>query len=99
VKPTIDLKNPPALTEEQKVRLAALAALQGDQIDTSNAPSREGAVWVKAVDFPHAKKLISLRIDEDVIEFLPKSLEALGICTPSPASSTGERRLRRNHRT
>ena len=30
---------------------------------------RPDAVWVKAVDFPHSKKLISLRIDEDVIEF------------------------------
>lgn len=69
VKLTIDLKNPPILTEEQKVRLAALAAMPDDQIDTSDAPFRPDAVWVKAVDFPHAKKLISLRIDEDVIEF------------------------------
>ena len=69
VKLTLDSQNPPLLTEEQKVRLAALAALPDDQIDTSDAPFRPDAVWVKAVDFPHAKKLISLRIDEDVIEF------------------------------
>lgn len=69
VKLTLDPKNPPSLTEEQKVRLAALAALADDQIDTSDAPFRPDAVWVKAVDFPHSKKLISLRIDEDVIEF------------------------------
>jgi uncharacterized protein (DUF4415 family) len=69
VKLTLDLKNPPPLTEEQKIRLAALAAMPDDQIDTSDAPFRPDAVWVKAVDFPHAKKLISLRIDEDVIEF------------------------------
>ena len=69
VKLTLDPKNPPSLTEEQKVRLAALDALPDDQIDTSDAPFRPDAVWVKAVDFPHAKKLISLRIDEDVIEF------------------------------
>lgn len=69
VKLTLDLKKSPILTAEQKARLAALAALPDDQIDTSDAPFRPEAVWVKAVDFPHAKKLISLRIDEDVIEF------------------------------
>lgn len=69
VKLTLNPKNQPPLTEEQKVRLAALAALPDDQIDTTDAPFRPDAVWVKAVDFPHSKKLISLRIDEDVIEF------------------------------
>jgi uncharacterized protein (DUF4415 family) len=69
VKLTLDLTKPPVVTDEQKARLAALAAMPEDQIDTSDAPFRPEAVWVKAVDFPHAKKLISLRIDEDVIEF------------------------------
>ena len=69
VKLTLDLKTPPVLTHAQKIRLDALAALPDGQIDTSDAPFRPEAVWVKAVDFPHAKKLISLRIDEDVIEF------------------------------
>lgn len=69
VKLTLDPKNQPPMTEEQKARLAALAVLPDDQIDTTDAPFRPEAVWVKAVDFPHAKKLISLRIDEDVIEF------------------------------
>ena len=73
VKRTLDLNNPPPLGEEQKVRLAALAALTDHQIDTSDAPFRPEAVWVKAVDFPHAKKLISLRIDEGVIEFFKQA--------------------------
>ncbi len=73
VKRTLDPKNPPILTQEQKRRLAALAALPDDQIDTSDAPFRPDAVWVKAVDFPHVKKLISLRIDEDVIEFFKQA--------------------------
>lgn len=73
VKLTLDPKNPPVLTEAQKARLAALAALPNDQIDTSDAPFRPDAVWVKAVDFPPAKKLISLRLDEDVIEFFKHS--------------------------
>jgi uncharacterized protein (DUF4415 family) len=73
VKLTIDLQNPPVLTAEQKARLSALSALSDDQIDTSDAPFRPDAVWVKAVDFPHAKKLISLRIDEDVLEFFKQN--------------------------
>lgn len=73
VKRTLDLTKPPIVTEEQKARLAVLAAMPDDQIDTSDAPFRADAVWVKAVDFPHAKKLISLRIDEDVIEFFKQT--------------------------
>lgn len=69
VKLTLDLKKPPAITDEQKARLAALAAMPDDQIDTSDAPVRPDAVWLKAVDFPHGKKLISLRLDEDVLNF------------------------------
>jgi len=73
VKRTLDPKTPPILSQEQELRLAALAALPDDQIDTSDAPFRPDAVWVRAVDFPHAKKLISLRIDEDVIEFFKQA--------------------------
>jgi uncharacterized protein (DUF4415 family) len=69
VKLTLDVNNPPPLTAEQKARLEAIAAMPDDQIDTSDMPFNPDAVWVKAVDFPHAKKLISLRIDEDVIDY------------------------------
>ncbi|MCW5287487.1 BrnA antitoxin family protein [Verminephrobacter eiseniae] len=69
VKRTLDLKNPPVVTDEQRARLAALASMPDDQIDTSDAPFRPDAVWAKAVDFPHGKKQISLRIDEDVLNF------------------------------
>lgn len=49
VKLTLDLTNPPVLTEEQKARLAALAELPDDQIDTSDAPSLpETTAWVHA---------------------------------------------------
>lgn len=73
VKLTLDLAKPPVATDEQKARLAALAAMPDEQIDTSDAPFRPDAVWVKSVDFPHSKKLISLRIDEDVIEFFKQT--------------------------
>jgi uncharacterized protein (DUF4415 family) len=69
VKRTLDLTNPPVLSEEQKARLGALAAMPDDRIDTSDAPFKPDAVWVKAVDFPHGKKLVLLRIDEDVLTF------------------------------
>ena len=64
VKLTLDLNNPPPLTPNERAELEAIAAMPDDQIDTSDAPFRPDAVWVKAVDFPHSKKLISLRIDE-----------------------------------
>lgn len=57
------------MTAQQKARLEAIAAMPDDKIDTSDAPFRPDAVWVKAVDFPHTKKQISLRIDEDIIDF------------------------------
>lgn len=69
VKLTIDPKNPPVLTDDQEARLAALAALPEELIDTSDSPVYMDAVWLKAVDLPHSKKLISLRIDADVIDF------------------------------
>jgi hypothetical protein len=49
--------------------LAALSTLPDDQIDTSDAPFRPDAIWVKAADVPHGKKLVSLRLDEDVLDF------------------------------
>lgn len=69
VKLTLDPNNPPPLTGEQKARLAALAELSDDQIDTSDAPFSPDAAWANTVNLPHGKKLISLRIDEDVLNF------------------------------
>ena len=70
VKLTLDLNIPPALTSEQKARLTALAALPDEQIDTSDAPFRPDAAWMKAADqLPHTKQQITLRIDAEVLEF------------------------------
>ena len=69
VKRTLDPSNPPPPTPAERAELEAIAAMPDDQIDTSDAPFLPDAVWVKAVDFPHTKKLISLRIDEDVIAY------------------------------
>ena len=73
VKRTLDLNVRPTITTAQKARLDAIAALPDDEIDTSDAPFLADAAWVKAVNFPHAKKLISLRIDGDVIDFFKHS--------------------------
>lgn len=70
VKLTLDPKRPPALTAEQKARLSALAALPDDQIDTSDAPYRPDAVWMKAATaLPQTKQQITLRIDAEVLAF------------------------------
>jgi uncharacterized protein (DUF4415 family) len=69
VKRTLDLGKPPVLTAAQKARLDALAEKTDDQIDYSDIPSAPNAVWIKAVDLPHVKKQITLRIDEDVLDF------------------------------
>lgn len=50
-----ELINLPPLTNKQKARLAALSALPDSQIDTSDAPFRPDAVWVKTVKFLHAQ--------------------------------------------
>jgi len=70
VKLTLDLNNPPQLTNEQKARLAAVAAMPDNQIDYSDAPYLANAVWMKAADrLPELKKQVTLRIDSDVIDF------------------------------
>lgn len=70
VKLTLDLNNPPPVTQEQRARLEAAAALPDDQIDYSDAPYRPDANWIKAADkLPESKKQITLRIDADVLDF------------------------------
>jgi len=69
VRLTLDPHNLPALTEEQKARLDAIAAMPYENIDYSDAPSIPNPIWKKAVAVPPTKKQITLRIDADVIDF------------------------------
>lgn len=71
----VEFNTPPVLSEEQKARLAALAALPDSEIDTSDAPFLPDAVWVKSVNVSSGKKLVSLRIDEEVLEFFRHTSE------------------------
>lgn len=70
VKLTLDPKNLPPLTEQERARLDAVAAMPDEQIDYSDAPYLPDAVWMKAAEqLPHTKKQITLRIDAEVLEF------------------------------
>lgn len=73
VRLTLDLKKPLVVTDEQKKRLAALAAMPDDQIDYSDAPPLLNATWTKAAQLPEPKKQITLRIDADVLEFFKQT--------------------------
>lgn len=72
-KRTLDLNNPPRLSAEQRARLDAIASMPDGQIDYSDAPNLPNAVWVKAVEMPHTKQQITLRLDADVLDFFKHS--------------------------
>jgi uncharacterized protein (DUF4415 family) len=70
VKLTLDPKNLPPLTEQERARLEAVAAMPDEAIDYSDAPYLPDAVWMKAAaQLPHTKRQITLRIDAEVLEF------------------------------
>ena len=70
VKLTLDPKNLPPLTEQERAQLEAVAAMPDEQIDYSDAPYLPDAVWMRAaIELPHTKKQITLRIDAEVLEF------------------------------
>jgi uncharacterized protein (DUF4415 family) len=62
VKRTLDLTKPPAVTDEQKARLSALAEMPNSHIDTRDIPPLPDAGWYKPVEIPHTKRQITLRI-------------------------------------
>lgn len=69
VRRTIDQKRPPVITDAQKARLDAVAAIPDECIDYSDAPYLPDAVWAKAAELPDVKRQITLRIDADVLDF------------------------------
>ena len=52
VKRILDMKNPPPLTNEQKARMNAVAAMPDEQIDYSDAPFLPDAIWTRATESP-----------------------------------------------
>lgn len=73
VKLTLDPNNLPQLTAQERAQLEAVAAMPDEQIDHSDAPYLPDAVWVKAVEMPHTKQQITLRLDADVLDFFKHS--------------------------
>ncbi len=73
VKQTLDLKKPPYPSMEQRARLDAVAAMPDSKIDYSDAQSQPDATWMKAVNMPHRKQQVTLRLDADVLEFFKHS--------------------------
>ncbi len=70
IKLSLDPSNPPKLTKSQQAELAALRAMPDDDIDYSDIPALDDAFWKaakRAISAP--KKQITLRIDEDVLDF------------------------------
>ena len=73
---TLDLTRQPAVTDPQKKRLAAVAALPDERIDYSDAPHLPDAAWVRVAELPGLptlKQQNTLRLDADVLEFFQLS--------------------------
>lgn len=67
---TIDLSNPPKLSEEAKARLAKLNKAD---IDYSDIPPLTDAFWTNAVSNPlykPTKQIATVRLDSDVLLWL-----------------------------
>jgi uncharacterized protein (DUF4415 family) len=59
----------PVISEEQKKRLEALAAMPDEEIDYTDAPNLPNATWVKVSQLPEVKKQITLRLDGDILDY------------------------------
>ena len=73
VKYKVDLNNPPVLSDEQKVRLEALAKRPDSEVDCSDIPELDENFWKNAVQNPFykpTKQVTTVRIDADVMLWL-----------------------------
>ena len=62
-----EIENEPALSKE---RLTEIAAISDDDIDTSDIPELDDEFWKNAhVRFPGGKERLTVRFDEDVVEW------------------------------
>ncbi|MEC4594129.1 BrnA antitoxin family protein [Nitrospirillum amazonense] len=70
---TIDLANPPRLSEEEKAQLKALAERPESEIDYSDIPQTTEDFWKNAVRgrfYKPTKTSTTVRIDSDVLAWL-----------------------------
>ncbi len=71
----VRMKGRPKFTAEQRKRLATLAAMPDDQIDTSDIPERteyNGPVYIGLVPGPGKKTSVTIRLDEDMVKWFRK---------------------------
>lgn len=69
----VDLANMPPLTEAQKAKLEALAAMPDEAIDYSDIPPLTDAFWDNAVRgrfYKPVKTSTTVRLDADVLAWL-----------------------------
>lgn len=70
VKFSLDLKNPPPLTEEQKARFDKLSAMKDEDIDFSDIPKVDKKDWVRAQPMGTGNKAqITIKIDQEILDF------------------------------
>ena len=73
---TIDLDNPPPLTEAQREAVEQLAARPDEAIDTSEQPPLDERFWTNATRFRDralyrpVKQSTTVRLDADVLQWL-----------------------------
>ena len=70
---SVDLANLPPLTAQQKVELAALAAMPDNEIDYSDIPPAGDEFWKNAIRSPFYKPVktsTTVRLDSDVLLWL-----------------------------
>ena len=73
---TMDLDDPPPLTEAQREELVRLAARPDETIDVSDIPPLDEAFWANATRFRDralyrpVKRSTTVRLDADVLQWL-----------------------------
>ena len=76
VRTTIDILDPPELTEEQKAELAALANIRDEDIDFSDIPPLTEDFWKNAVRNPFyqraLKAQLTIRLDADILDWFKR---------------------------
>ena len=73
IRKEIDLQNLPPLTDEQRVRLSALANMPDSEIDYSDIAPLGDDFWKNAVRNPFykpVKQVTTVRVDSDVLLWL-----------------------------
>lgn len=62
--------NTSSISKKRIKELKKLASSPDESIDYSDIPELEGSFWEKVtVEFPKKKKAVSIRLDEDIIQW------------------------------